>query len=146
GQTQVSSSQDSTSMHHLSTLTCLFLVMVGVVTAGPLGGNSFPGGLPGGVGEENLADTETQLLLEGIKGEVEANLATHGKLKAGEHVSDFTVVSYSTQTVAGTNYFAKVRIAPNEYVHIRVYNHWSGTLELTDLQVDKSLEDPINHF
>ncbi|CAL4066242.1 unnamed protein product [Meganyctiphanes norvegica] len=131
-------------MNRLSTLSFLFLVMVGVVTAGPLGGSSEP--KAGGVGEENPGDPETQLLLQGVKGEVEANLATHGKLNAGEHVSDFTVVSYSTQVVAGKNYFAKVRIAPSEYVHIRVYNHWSGTVELTDVQVDKRLDEPINYF
>ncbi|CAL4091262.1 unnamed protein product [Meganyctiphanes norvegica] len=134
-------------MYSMSTLSFLFLVMVGVATASPAVGGRNLGGRTGGVGAVNKAvDQETQTLLEGVKGEVEAELVSLGRLNAGAQVSDFTVLSYSTQVVAGRNYFAKVRIAPNEYVHIRVYNHWSGTVELHSMQVDKSLADPVVHF
>merc|ERR1711915_223383 len=92
-------------------------------------------GMPGGVGKERPGDTETQQLLEGLRGEVEDKL--------GGKVEEFTVISYATQVVSGINYFAKVRIGADKYIHIRVYNHWSGSLALHGVQKDKSLEEPI---
>ena len=37
------------------------------------------------------------------------------------------MVSYSTQVVAGTNYFMKIRVGEDTYVHIRVYEPLSYT-------------------
>ncbi|CAL4060876.1 unnamed protein product [Meganyctiphanes norvegica] len=95
-------------------------------------------GVPGGLGGVKPADAETQQLLEGLRGEVEERL--------NEKVDEFTVVSYATQVVAGINYFAKVRVGSNKYIHIRVYQHFTGSLSLDGVQKDKTRDEPITYF
>lgn len=61
----------------------------------------------------------------------------------------FEVVSIATQVVAGTNYFAKVRIGADKYAHLRVFkplpNQQKG-VQLASYQLDKKLDDPLIHF
>ncbi|CAL4162000.1 unnamed protein product, partial [Meganyctiphanes norvegica] len=66
--------------------------------------------------------------------------------RLGDKFDEFTVVSYRTQVVAGTNYFAKVRIGSNKYIHIRVYRDLIGVLVLSGVQEDKTHDEPIVYF
>ncbi|KER31318.1 hypothetical protein T265_02376 [Opisthorchis viverrini] len=59
------------------------------------------------------------------------------------------VVLVATQLVAGTNYFAKVKVNNDHYVHTRVYEKlpcYGGTLELHAVQMDKTDTDPLDYF
>merc|ERR1719369_1856324 len=97
------------------------------------------GGRTGGVGAVRDADAETQQLLLGVKPDVEERL--------GRTLDEFEVVRYSSQVVAGKNYFAKVRIGEGQFLHIRVFKPASGEgLILHGVQEDKALEDPLEPF
>merc|ERR1739840_79149 len=130
---RISQATAAAAMHRVSKISFVLLVFVGASTAQALGG------LAGGVGAVQGVDAETQELLSGVRGDVEQAL--------GSTVSEFTVLSYSTQVVSGRNYFAKVRTGPNEYIHIRVYSQpWTGTLALHGLLRDKTEQEPIVSF
>ncbi|KAG7165819.1 Cystatin-B-like [Homarus americanus] len=66
--------------------------------------------------------------------------------KLGREVSQFTLLSYKTQVVAGTNYFAKVDIGEEEVVHMRVYKDLKQNLSLHSIQHPKAKEDDIAYF
>lgn len=95
-------------------------------------------GAVGGVGAVRESDAKTQELLLGVKGDVEKRL--------GRELEVFEVVSYSTQTVAGLNYFAKVRIGEGQYIHIRVYKHFSGTLAVHGVLDEMTVDAPIEYI
>ncbi|KAG0038834.1 hypothetical protein BGZ82_010722 [Podila clonocystis] len=68
-------------------------------------------------------------------------------------------VSFTTQVVAGTNYFVKLEVVhvglghhghghgrPNEFIHIRIfYQPWTSTTQLTGLLVDKTFDDEFSY-
>ncbi|KAF9345557.1 hypothetical protein BGX26_003007, partial [Mortierella sp. AD094] len=72
------------------------------------------------------------------------------------HEFEFEPVGFTTQVVAGTNYYVKLLVHDRchaakhakEYVHIRIFSQsWTNTVQLTGLSVNKhegdSLKDPI---
>uniref|UniRef100_A0A3P9D4G2 Cystatin-B n=1 Tax=Maylandia zebra TaxID=106582 RepID=A0A3P9D4G2_9CICH len=95
----------------------------------------------GGLTEEKEADEEVQKICDAMKPLAEQ--------KAKRNFEVLIAQSYKTQVVAGTNYFIKVHVGGNEYVHLRVYEKlpaYGGTLELTDLQHPKTQNDSIEYF
>ncbi|XP_028839119.1 cystatin-B-like isoform X2 [Denticeps clupeoides] len=97
--------------------------------------------LCGGLGEELDATPEVQKICDEMK--------PHAEKKSGKNFNVFTAVKYKSQLVAGTNYFAKVHVGGEEYVHLRVYEKlpcYGGQRELTCIQVSKVLHDPIEYF
>ncbi|XP_042227813.1 cystatin-A-like [Homarus americanus] len=94
--------------------------------------------LAGGTTETKPPCDEVQQLLIQVKGQVEDKL--------GREVSQFTLLSYKTQVVAGTNYFAKVDIGEEEVVHMRVYKDLKQNLSLHSIQHPKAKEDDIAYF
>jgi cystatin-A/B len=62
----------------------------------------------------------------------------------------FEVVSIRSQVVAGTSYFAKVRIGADKYAHLHVFKPLPGNeqegVQLLSYQLDKELHDPLEYF
>jgi len=107
--------------------------------------------LAGGVGDEKPSDEEitgiVTSMADSIKSSAMASLTqSGGNVDANAFKnSPIEVLSYKTQVVAGTNYFAKVRIASMIF-HVRIYKHFSGSLELTKVSAPKKESDPIAYF
>ncbi|XP_031552751.1 cystatin-B-like [Actinia tenebrosa] len=95
----------------------------------------------GGLTDQKTADAEIQKICDEIK--------TAAEGKAGKSFSRFEAKFYASQVVAGTNFFIKVHVGEDSYVHVRVFRslpHAGSTLELDSIQVDKSEADPITYF
>lgn len=76
--------------------------------------------------------------------------ATQAKAQAGGWNGiflDWTPVSYSTQVVAGTNYFVKIKVSGDKCVHVRIFKPLGGGApEVVAVQTDKTIDDPVEHF
>ncbi|KAL7840779.1 hypothetical protein AOLI_G00261020 [Acnodon oligacanthus] len=97
--------------------------------------------LCGGTSEVQEANDEVQRICDEVK--------PHAEEKAGQKFEVFTAKSYKSQLVAGTNYFIKVHVGGDEFVHLRVYKmlpHAGEKLELHSLQTSKAHHDPIEYF
>ncbi|XP_028839121.1 cystatin-B-like [Denticeps clupeoides] len=97
--------------------------------------------LCGGTGEERDATPEVQNICDEVK--------PHAEEKAGKQFDTFTAVKYSSQVVAGTNYFIKVHVGEEEYMHLRVHKslpHDGSKRTLHSIQSAKTKHDPIGHF
>ncbi|XP_072513713.1 cystatin-B-like [Salminus brasiliensis] len=97
--------------------------------------------LCGGTSEPKEADDEVHKICDEMKPHVEE--------KAGKTFEVFSAKSYKTQVVAGMNYFIKVHVGGEEYVHLRVYRMLpcnGGNLKLTSMQASKAHQDPIEYF
>ncbi|XP_043082686.1 cystatin 14a, tandem duplicate 2 [Puntigrus tetrazona] len=97
--------------------------------------------LCGGTSEAKDANEEVQKICDEMK--------SHAEDKAGRTFDVFTAKTFKTQVVAGTNYFVKVHVGGDEYIHLRVYKtlpHAGETLQLTSIQASKTHHDPIEYF
>ncbi|KAA3671528.1 cystatin-A/B, partial [Paragonimus westermani] len=95
----------------------------------------------GGIGQARAPSAEEKQKLETV---LKKALPAH----LGSSPTSLEVVEVSTQVVAGTNYFAKVKL-PNEYIHTRIYEKLpchGGELELHSIQRNKTHTDPLVYF
>nr|XP_046227510.1 cystatin-B-like [Scatophagus argus] len=95
----------------------------------------------GGLSKPVDADEKVQKLCDTVK--------PHAEKKTGKTYDVFTAKSYTTQVVCGTNYFVKVHVGGNECIHLRIYEKLQchgGDIEMSDMQVSKSHQDPIVYF
>ncbi|KAL4657392.1 cystatin-B-like [Arapaima gigas] len=97
--------------------------------------------LCGGTGGVQDATSVVQKLCDEVRAAAEE--------KAGTKFDTFTAEKFTTQVVAGTNYFVKVRVCEESFVHVRIFQalpHAGGKVEFVSLQASKSSHDPIGFF
>lgn len=61
----------------------------------------------------------------------------------------FKAVTFRSQVVAGTNYFIKVQVDDDEFVHLRVFQslpHENKPLALSSYQTNKAKHDELAYF
>nr|XP_037281227.1 cystatin-A2-like [Rhipicephalus microplus] len=93
----------------------------------------------GGLSQElKPADATVQEICDKVRSDVEKKL--------GQNFAEFTPVNYRTQVVNGTNYFVKVRVGSDQYVHVRAHKSIQGDVTLAAVQDNKSLNDEVEHF
>jgi len=78
--------------------------------------------LCGGTGAEEVATPDIQALVEHVKDDLVAAL--------GQIPATIQATHYKSQVVSGSNYFVRVHIGDDKHVHIRIYKHFSGSVEL----------------
>ncbi|PKK30431.1 cystatin-B [Columba livia] len=69
--------------------------------------------------------------------------------KEGKTFDVFTAVEFKTQVVAGTNYFIKVHVGNDEFMHLRVFKslpHENKPLSLHSYQSSKTKHDELAFF
>ncbi|NXF70746.1 CYTB protein, partial [Sclerurus mexicanus] len=87
------------------------------------------------------ATEETQQIVQEVKSQLEE--------KEGKTFDVFTAVEFKTQVVAGTNYFIKVHVGNDEFMHLRVFRslpHESKPLSLHSYQGSKTKHDELAYF
>ncbi|ELK18084.1 cystatin-A [Pteropus alecto] len=97
--------------------------------------------MPGGLTEAKPATPEIQEIANEVKPQLEE--------KTNETYEEFEVVEYKTQVVAGTNYYLKVRVGHNNYIHLKIFEalpQQHQPLTLTGYQTDKSRDDELTGF
>ncbi|XP_078698074.1 cystatin-A-like isoform X1 [Branchiostoma floridae x Branchiostoma belcheri] len=94
--------------------------------------------IPGGLGEEKQPTPAIQALCDTVRDEAEA--------REGVKYDTFTALSYKKQVVAGINYFIKVDVGTEYCVHLRVFRSFRGDVMLSDVQLNKGMEDAIEYF
>jgi cystatin-A/B len=95
----------------------------------------------GGTTESRPASDDIQALCNGLKDELQS--------KVGKQFAEFTAIEYQTQVVAGTNYFIKIFIGNDEYVHARIFKPLpcnGTTLEVHSVQAAKTKDDQLAYF
>ncbi|KAM9389700.1 cystatin-B-like [Phaethornis superciliosus] len=97
--------------------------------------------LCGGVGATQPATGETQKIVDEVKSQLEE--------KEGKTFDVFTAVEFKTQMVAGINYFIKVHVGNDEFMHLRVFRslpHKNKPLSLHSYQSSKAKHDELTYF
>ncbi|KAG0250777.1 hypothetical protein BG011_008112 [Mortierella polycephala] len=126
----------------------------------PILGGDLPviGGLkndPIVVVQGHLLDADLKKILTTLNSEILR------RYRQAKHLTDssddsiqFQPHSYTTQVVAGTNFFLKLEVvhkdtapcSPKEYIHVRIFDQpWTQTLELTGLKINVQANDPFQY-
>ncbi|NWI27625.1 CYTB protein, partial [Sula dactylatra] len=97
--------------------------------------------MAGGLTEAKPATPEVQHIADEVKPELEG--------KVDRMYGIFKAIIFKTQVVAGINYFIKVQVAEDEYVHLRVFQSLpceNKRLRLDGYQTNKTKDDPLVYF
>lgn len=97
----------------------------------------------GGLGELKIVDKENKIndIVKNIKNQFEKLIDSK--------VDILKAISYRTQVVSGTNYFIKVLVNENKYVHVKVYEplpYKEENPQLISYQTDKTEDDEIKYI
>ncbi|XP_044850141.1 cystatin-B-like [Mauremys mutica] len=87
------------------------------------------------------ATPEAQQVADEVKLQVEE--------KEGKKFEVFTAVEFKTQVVAGINYFIKVHVGNEEFLHLQVFKsrpHENKPLSLSSYQSSKTKHDELTYF
>ncbi|XP_072019497.1 cystatin-B-like [Amphiura filiformis] len=95
-------------------------------------------GMCGGMKSPEPASKECQTYVDQVREPAEA--------KAGRSFSKFEAKLCATQLVNGINYFVKVDVGDNQFVHIRFHRSFQGEISFHSLQDQKSEADALVHF
>ncbi|XP_036898963.1 cystatin-B [Sturnira hondurensis] len=99
------------------------------------------GTLCGGCSATKPSTAEIQAVADQVKSQLEE--------KENKKYTMFKAVEYQSQVVAGTNYFIKVQVGDNDFVHLRVYEslpHENKPLALHNYQTNKTRHDKLDYF
>ncbi|XP_027699457.1 cystatin-B [Vombatus ursinus] len=97
--------------------------------------------LCGGVSAAKPATAETQQIADQVKAQLEE--------KENRKFPVFKTMEFKSQVVAGTNYFIKVHVGEEEFIHIRVFEslpHENKPLVLSSYQTKKTKNDELVYF
>ncbi|XP_048396611.1 cystatin-B-like [Stegostoma tigrinum] len=97
--------------------------------------------LCGGVGSEKTATPDIQQIADSMKSKIEE--------KANKTFDVFVVKSYKTQIVSGTNYFMKIHVGGDDYIHVRLYQDLpcrNSEREISAVQTNKLHTDELAYF
>ncbi|XP_032832493.1 cystatin-B-like [Petromyzon marinus] len=97
--------------------------------------------LCGGTHKVQTATADIQKIAEEMK--------SHAEEKTGKKFTVFEAKTFTTQVVAGTNYFIKVHVGNEEYIHLRVYEplpHTNQKRSLHSVEHPKQLGDELKYF
>ncbi|XP_007942096.1 cystatin-A [Orycteropus afer afer] len=97
--------------------------------------------IPGGLTEAKPATPEIQEMVNEIKPQLEE--------QTNETYEEFKAIEYKTQVVAGVNFYVKVQIGDNTYLHLKIFRSLPGqseSLTLTGFQTGKSKDDELTGF
>ncbi|XP_006108158.1 cystatin-B-like [Myotis lucifugus] len=95
----------------------------------------------GGPSEVKRATAEIQAIADKVKSQLEE--------KENKKYPTFKATEYMSQVVAGTNYFIKVQVADDDFVHLRVFEslpHENKALALSNYQTNKTKQDELAYF
>ncbi|XP_068022124.1 cystatin-B-like [Melanerpes formicivorus] len=97
--------------------------------------------MTGGLSETKPATPEVQHIADQVKPQFES--------KVNRTFDIFKAIVYRTQVVAGLNYFIKVQVSDDDYVHLRVFEalpHENQGPRLHAFQTGKTRDDPLTYF
>ena len=100
----------------------------------------------GGTGDTNEADAEIQAICEAVREEAQAAAQAAGLTGV---FAAFEPVCYTSQVVAGTNYFVKVRTGDAVYVHIRVHKplpHTGAPPKCAGIKLGETEDSEVAYF
>ncbi|KAG8507176.1 Cystatin-B [Galemys pyrenaicus] len=87
------------------------------------------------------ATAETQAVADQVKAQLEE--------KENKKFPLFKAVEFKSQVVAGRNYFIKVQVGEEEFVHLRVFQslpHENKPPSLSSYQTSKTRHDELSYF
>lgn len=94
--------------------------------------------LCGGTGAAKPADAEVQAICDTVRESIQ------GKLN--QKFDKFLAVAVASQVVAGINYFVKIHLDNDVYLHVRIYKHFSDGPVVHGIQYPKTKEDALVYF
>ncbi|KAK7108298.1 cystatin-B-like [Littorina saxatilis] len=94
----------------------------------------------GGTTDAKDATAEIQAICEQIREDLEG--------KAGKKFSSYKAKQYKSQVVAGTNFFVKIEVDPDEHIHARIFRPLpgGGDVQLHSFQAGKKADEEIAYF
>lgn len=90
-----------------------------------------------------MAGGYTQQEISGESQEVARFAKPIAEEKAGKTFTVFEPVQHSTQVVAGINHKLKIKVGDDEYIHVVVYEHFSGQRTVQSVATGKTLQDTL---
>uniref|UniRef100_G1PZS7 Cystatin domain-containing protein n=2 Tax=Myotis lucifugus TaxID=59463 RepID=G1PZS7_MYOLU len=97
--------------------------------------------IKGGLSETRPATAKIQAIADKVKSQLEE--------KENKKYPIFKATEYKSQVVQGTNYFIKVQVADDDFVHLRVFEgltQENEALALSNYQTNKTKQDELTSF